>query len=303
MRTPTAAKAITFRLAISLAICALGLLFGCGGSSNSTSTTSPPSQASLSISIIDLPTGSAADVTVTGPNAFNVNVSVSQTIVVAAGTYSVSASGVTIGASNYYPTVPTQSVTLQAGATSTATVDYYTVMPTTTKVLDSAGAQSLTVSPDGNTITISNESPVAQSLAAGDVLVSGVATAAPNGLLVKVVSVSSGGGSVVATVQPASLTDAIQQVSVNFSATLNPNNATLGTRDPNASRRRVRRAQSRKDSLPDTCAGNPATLTKEFDLTEGTVVPLDESGSIEFCPSHQLACIPTSTFLRVSRQT
>jgi hypothetical protein len=173
--------------------------------------------SALTVNIIDLPAGTPANVTVTGPNGLNLALTSSQTITGMEGTYTVTATGVAVGSSTYYATKPTQSVTLAAGSSAALTVDYYTIIPNTTKVLDQAGMQGLLVSTDGKTLTIPSSSAVAQSLQPNDVLISPPTPAAPYGLLVKILTVSHGGSVVTATVADASLEDAIQQISVDVS--------------------------------------------------------------------------------------
>lgn len=237
--------------------------------------------ASLEVDVVNLPPGVPANVQVSGPKGLNLLVTSNRKIAGFGGTYSVSAAGVTVGPVTYYPSVPVQSATLQIATTSTITVDYHTIVPNTTKVLDSTGNQSVTVSPTGDSITLPAESTTAQSLGPGDILIAGPSTGAPNGLLVKILSVSASGGSIMATVQPAALEDAIQQATISFSTALVPS-APL---QPLASQNRaisVATAIVAPGSLPNSCATNPLTFNQPFDVT---VDVLHESGSVEFCPS------------------
>jgi hypothetical protein len=90
-------------------------------------------------------------------------------------------------------------------------VDYYDVISNNTKALDQAGLESLTVSPDGTTLTISSASTVASSLQVGNVLACAPASAAPSGLLVKILSVVNQGSTIVLAVSPATLEQAISR--------------------------------------------------------------------------------------------
>jgi sugar lactone lactonase YvrE len=237
--------------------------------------------ASLEVDVINLPPGVPANVQVSGPNGLNVLVTSNSKIAGFGGTYSVSATGVTVGAVTYYPSVPVQSATLQIAATSTITVDYHTIVPNTTKVLDSAGNQSVTVSLTGDSITLPRASSTAQSLAPGDILVAGPSPGAPNGLLVKILSVSASGGSIMATVQQAALEDAIQQATITFSTALVPS-APLQSLAAHNRAGSLPTAIVAPGLLPNSCATNPLTFNQPFDLT---IDVLHESGNVEFCPS------------------
>jgi len=254
----------------------------------------------LTVNIIDLPAGTPANVTVTGPNGLNVALTSSQTITGAEGTYNVTATGVAVGSSTYYATKPAQSVTLAAGNSAALTVDYYTIISNTTKVLDQAGMQSLSISADGTTITISDTSAIAKSLAVGDVLASAPTQAAPNALLVKIVTVSDSGGTVTATVAQATLEEAIQQADFSFSQVFGPSNThamKAGVRLLTVQQARDAGMKPNSDSLPDSCSGNANTLVMPFQETisqQGGVSSgpigtsasgvVEISGQIEFCP-------------------
>lgn len=94
-------------------------LLGCDGGPSGPST-----GGSLRVSILGLPTGSTATVTVTGPGGYNQGLTTTQTLSqLAPGTYSVTASDVSIGGAQYSPTPPTQAVAVNSNQ-STATVVY-----------------------------------------------------------------------------------------------------------------------------------------------------------------------------------
>ncbi|MHB1938508.1 MAG: hypothetical protein ACYCOR_18270 [Acidobacteriaceae bacterium] len=262
------------------------------GASGGTSTAlkfainSAPVQGTLNLTITGLPAGTPASVTVTGPNGYSSQVTSSQTLQLAPGTYTVVGSPVNAGISNYYPATASQTETISSTTPASVTVDYATIVPNTTKVLDSVGMQSLTVSPNGSTITISTSSAVANSLAVGDVLASAPATAAPNGLLVKILSVSTSGQIVTANVQQATLEDAIQQGTFQFSETLGPGNTTPQMK---------RRASPRREFLGPhsaaaaggACAGNSNTIQLPFNvqIAGGGTTALTLKGEDDFCPS------------------
>ncbi len=273
---------VIFSLLVFLSAC------GGGGSSNPP----PPTTGSLAITITGLPSGASAGVTVSGPNGYSTQLTSSQTLQLAPGSYTVTANSVSAGSSNYYPAVASQTATVSISTSSSVTVNYSTIIPTTTKVLDSAGMSSLTVSPDGSTITMSTSSAVATSLAAGNVLASGPAPAAPNGLLVRIISVSTSGQTVTASVQQATLQDAVQQATVQFTEILGPGNtqARALTKRKTPSRRTHGRAV-RKDSNSGACAGNPNTISVPVSLQVAgggtTVTALTGEG--DFCPTFNLA--------------
>ena len=152
--------------------------------------------------------------TVTDPNGIQTALNSSQIITPIPGTYTVTAAPVVVGMSTYHATETTQTAAVTSAAGATVTVDYYNIIPNTTKVLDQTGAQSLTVGSDGSTLTISNASPVANSLQPGDVLAIAPVTAAPNGLLVKVVTATLSGSTVTVTTTPATLADEVTQAAI-----------------------------------------------------------------------------------------
>ncbi len=195
------------------------VLTACGGGAGS-SGTQPQTTGTLAVTITGTPAGTSANVTVTGPNGYSTQLTSSQTLRLAPGTYTATANPVGAGSSNYYPAVTTQTATVSISTAASITVNYSTIIPKSSKVLDSAGMSSLTISTDGSTITMSTSSAVATSLAAGDVLASAAAPAAQNGLLVKILSVSTSGQTVTASVQQATLQDAIQQAMFQFTETL-----------------------------------------------------------------------------------
>ena len=261
---------------------------GAGDGVYNASVASNSQVATLTVNIIDLPGNTPGAVTVTGPGGLNLTLTSSLVVAGVAGTYDVVASGVVVGSSTYYATMPTQSTTLAAGNSSVLTVDYYDIIPNTTKVLDPAGMQGLQVSPDGKTLTIPNSSAVAQSLAVGDVLITGPAPAAPYGLLVSVLTVTESGSNVIATVTDASLEEAIQRISVDVSLP-------FAAASPDvAGPSRVSKARAPKPNvagLSDSCSSQPVKYSYDFDVPltgnqDGSyVTPSKLDGSVEICPT------------------
>jgi uncharacterized repeat protein (TIGR03803 family) len=256
----------------------------------------------LTVDVTGLPAGSPAAVTVAGPAGLNVPVSDTRFIDGPEGIYTVTAGGVAIGKTTYYATAPTQSVALAKGQSGTVVVNYYNIVPTTTKVLDNEGMAGLQKSPDGSTITMSSESAVAASLQPGDTLASAATSVIPYGLLVKILTVSLAGGTVTATVQPATLEDAFEQATFSIAELLN-----MTTMNAQSRARLGARVLSRKDAISaglpvpldsatDPCAGNPDTIVVPYaqslfskqwggsgNATGSARLTLD--ATLEICPS------------------
>jgi len=268
-----------------------------GAGSGVYNTTVVPSSevATLVVNIIDLPTGTPGSVAVTGPNGLALNVTSSQTITGAEGTYSVTAAKVVVGSNTYYATHPAQSVTLATGNSATLTVDYYDIVPNTTKVLDQTGMQGMTLSSDGSTITLPAASTVAQSLQAGDILAVGPASAAPNGLLLNIVNVTQGGGQISASTTQATLANAIQQANSQFTAVLSTSNMQTarilrnGVTVYTQSARLVETptpGPHSEDSTGGVCANSDILITKMVNVPIGKY--LSASGEIQLCGGLQI---------------
>jgi uncharacterized repeat protein (TIGR03803 family) len=195
-----------------------------------------------------------------------------------------------VGTSTYHATQTTQTVAATTGSTSTAIVDYYNIVPNTTKVLDQAGAQGLTVSSDGSTLTISSSSAVAQSLRPGDVLVSAPIAGAPNGFLVKVTATTSSGSSIVVTSTPATLADEVTQAhfGVDIPFVL-PNGSPAVQKHAGYAIRTGSLATPQVGSLSNPCAAAAQALSLPFsyslapDQNQNT---LTASGELDFCNLH-----------------
>jgi hypothetical protein len=79
----------------------------------------------LALTVSGLPSGTAADITVTGPSGYTRTVNGTQTIVgLEAGTYTIASAAVTVGATAYTPSAASQTVTVTAGGTLSRTVTY-----------------------------------------------------------------------------------------------------------------------------------------------------------------------------------
>ena len=100
-----------------------------------------------------------------------------------------------------------------------------TIMPETTEVLtDETTSQISSISADSSIFTFSAMTPELAQVDVGDVIVSGVSAAAPDGFLRKVTASQAQGDGLVLTTEQATLEEAYQQVSVNIQQTLTPAN-------------------------------------------------------------------------------
>lgn len=121
---------LTDRLRIFILCLGMSLFTACGGGGGSPGTQPAPPAAttgSLQLVISNLPAGAIAAVRVTGPNSFAQDVGASQTLTgLAPGTYSISASPVSVASASWSATQATQSAVVSAGATVSATVSYST---------------------------------------------------------------------------------------------------------------------------------------------------------------------------------
>ncbi len=111
---------------ISLALLApLFVLVACSGG-DAPHPTSPAITGSIAITVSGIPAGSAAAITVTGPNAYGHTVSASTTLDgLALGTYTITAANTIAGTTTYVPAPASQSVTLSnSSSAGTAAVSY-----------------------------------------------------------------------------------------------------------------------------------------------------------------------------------
>jgi hypothetical protein len=98
----------------------LGVTLACDGGPSGLST------GNLAVSVSGLPTGSPANLTVSGPEGYSQGVTSTQTLTgLTPGTYTVTASAVTVASAIYAPTPETQSVGV-GGSTANASVFYST---------------------------------------------------------------------------------------------------------------------------------------------------------------------------------
>jgi uncharacterized repeat protein (TIGR03803 family) len=239
---------------------------------------------------LDLPNGTLASVTVTDPNGQATAITSSQTINAIPGIYTINARPVVVGTSTYHATQTTQTANVTSGATTTVTVDYYNIVPNTTKVLDQTGLQSLSLSSDGVTLTLSPTSEVAASLRPGDVLVSAPAPAIPNGLLVKVVSATNNGATVTATTTPATMKDEVTQARFGVD-----NPFKLSSSGATGLRNALHQIHTKADiANSNTALSNPCALASQvMSLPFTYTLPSDQNqntitavGEVDLCNLH-----------------
>ncbi len=111
------------------------------------------SSGRLTITVAGLPNGTSADIQVTGPAGYAQTVNTSQTLVgLDAGTYTITASDVVEGSTNYSSTVASQGVSVTSGGTATRTITYdgqTTALAITLSGVPSGATASLAVSGPG----------------------------------------------------------------------------------------------------------------------------------------------------------
>jgi formylglycine-generating enzyme required for sulfatase activity len=96
-----------------------------------------------------------------------------------------------------------------------------TISPNTEVISSDTNQHLASVSQNGSEFSFS-QTPELQSLAVGDIMVSGITTAAPNGYLRKVTAITNQDGNVVVSTEPAVLEEAIQDGTAYISESLSP---------------------------------------------------------------------------------
>jgi hypothetical protein len=143
------------------------LLLGCGGDPTG------PSGGSLSVTIQGLPSGSAAAVSISGPNGYGQTLTGSQMLTgLAPGVYTVTASDVTVGAAPYQASPASQTVAVvRNGSPGSAFITYSTPMGSLAIAINGAGTNNsalVTVTgPGGYNQSVTNSKTLA-GLTPGD---------------------------------------------------------------------------------------------------------------------------------------
>lgn len=176
----------------------------------------------LRIVVRALPHSLSAKIVLTGPHHLRKLVARSVSLELPLGVWTLAAAPVRAKAGAYYATVPRVRERLVVGKPMTATVSYATLVPKTTKVVPASDTVSLAGEPSGpRTLTL--DGTAAREAKVGEYLASGVTPAAPDGYLVKVVSLAhSGGGRAVAAVDNATLLEALPSGEIAAEEALEP---------------------------------------------------------------------------------
>jgi hypothetical protein len=175
-----------------------------------------PSPGSLTVNVHGLPSGSSAAITVTGPGGFSQPVTATQTFTqLAPGTYSVAATDVIVGASDYAPSPPSLTVAVN-GSNSQATASILYSLATGNLTINISGlgtASSAAVTVTGSnsysqdvatTTTLFGLTPGSYTVTARDTAPTGGAThtASPSVQVVPVQAKQTGSANVTYTPPP-----------------------------------------------------------------------------------------------------
>ncbi|MHB8674800.1 MAG: Ig-like domain-containing protein, partial [Candidatus Limnocylindrales bacterium] len=250
----------------------------------------------LNVNVTDLPSATSANIVLTGQGGMTTPITHSTSLQLPVGTYILKANSVLVGSSTYFALAPTQSITVAGFSNNTMTVDYKNIVPSTTKVLDTIAESSLSISSNGITLTMSSSSPVAQSLAVGDVIVvppTPVGGVAPMGLLRKVLTASNNNSQIIVTTQQGTLADAFERVSFQLQTQLTsqaiqsvrPANGVIF--HPGASIHMSRsgvRPLSASGTVSDPCNGfSLGVFDVSKSINSGIVPGLTLNGQVELC--------------------
>ena len=267
-------------------------------------STGGPTTGGLVLTVSNVPTGATPSILVSGPGGYRATPSGSATLTgLLSGNYVVSAKPVSQGGATYYPSVSASPATVQPGQLSQVTVSYLDEVLDTTKVVPAGVAADLTaVSADSLTFTVGATvpSPLA-TLQVGYVLVFGISATTPDGLLVRVTSVTEGNGQVIVGTAHAGLADAVPQGAFSATDTLTDTQITSSVRDTPgvtllASTRKLAPAWSLR-SAPSLSrsrrgpAAAPAWERNDFGLTFTTTLScgggpeISLGGTVHFSPS------------------
>jgi hypothetical protein len=135
----------------------------------------PADTGGLAVTVSGLPGDVNADITVAGPEGFNQSVTSSQTLTnLPPGNYAVTAANVAVGNNVYVPSPASQTVTVTAGAVTTATVGY-TAQPGNLQLIISglppdASANLAVTGPEGFDETVTGTA-LLDNLAPGDYVI------------------------------------------------------------------------------------------------------------------------------------
>jgi hypothetical protein len=181
-------------------------VLGCDGGNG-------PSAGNLTITVLGVPAGSSAAITVTGPSGFSQPVTATQTFTqVTPGSYTVAASSVMAGGSEYAPSPPNQSITVNGNANASVLYARATGnLAITINGLGTASSAAVTVTGPNSysqavtsSTTILGLTPGSYTVTARDTTATGGTseTAAPNAQIVSVQARQTAGATVTYTPPP-----------------------------------------------------------------------------------------------------
>lgn len=179
-----------------------------------TSTRKHSTLGRMRVLVGDLPRGTRASVTVRGPHRFRREISASTTLTLPPGVYTVDAAPVSARSGSYYAGAAHQRQQVSARKTTTVAVTYGVLVPHSTHVIPTSATRSLVGEPSSpRTLTLSGTT--ANEARTGEILASAPSAAAPNGYLVKVMSIHNSAGRIVLGVTNASLLEAVPDGEIN----------------------------------------------------------------------------------------
>jgi Metallo-peptidase family M12B Reprolysin-like len=177
---------------------------------------SAPSSGTLNLSVLGLPTGSAAAVTITGPNGFSQQASATQSFTqLTPGNYTITASNVMVGSAEYIPSPPSQTVALTSSSGQANASVFYSQatgnLAVTITGLGTGSTAAVTVTGPGysqdvpTTTTLAGLDPGSYTVTARDTVANGgtAHTASPNSQTVAVVANTTANASVSYTPPPS----------------------------------------------------------------------------------------------------
>ncbi|MFE5592299.1 hypothetical protein [Streptomyces sp. NPDC056549] len=236
-------------------------------------------RGALAVVVKELPSGTAADVTVRGPDGFQRHVTASRTFDdVPAGRYTLEIAPVRGAEADVHPTHPTVTVSVKAGVTESAEAVYANVVPHTTKVLDASRLGSAGDVTD-NGLVFGHDAPHAARLAVGDVIVAGIGPKTPEGLIRRVTATRRDNrGRLVVDTKPATLRDALPKGRIDVrdvrpdSPRSGPAGASRALFAPGAGNGSAAQVKKADDPGSGVESGSDGTFTISALLRRGTLI-------------------------------
>lgn len=183
------------------------------------------------------------------------------------------------------------SVNLTAGAAE---------LPMATKVLNQDTLDELdAVSVDKSTVTFSASTPELDFMEAGDIIAIGITSETPEGLLRKVTSISTSGGSVILQTGPASLEEAITNGSLDISRSIsqvdtNLDNLVLYDADGSE-------GTTNDQAVLDGTVSTTIDITFNLEIAGGELDQLDNTCAVELEESLDLNTTTAATGINASQ--